>query len=311
MSKFIFIDANSVGYAAVNGTKLMSGQQETTAIIGFLKSLRDVLFRFPGAKPVVLWDGHAQFRYDIFPGYKDRSGKSSSTDDIRARWREQREHVQEILPMLNVTQVVHQDFEADDLACQLGDAYAAKGAEIIFVTGDRDWLQLLTAPNLKWYEHRNKEIVTFDQFEEVSGFKNPSAFVEGKALMGDVSDTIPGVGAIGETTAKALMAEYGSVKAFRELVKSGKVSKVGKALMRLVDDEPFTYRGKEYPAPSESFTRNMKLMDLRRAPKIPSNEIVITKANGIHSEPFAEVCRELAFMSILKDLNNFLAPFNR
>ena len=310
MRKLLLIDGNSIGYASINDTKLMAGEQETTAIYGFLKTLSVTMRKFPDYEPQVLWDGHAQFRYDIFTGYKDRTGKDAKSDDRRKRWKDQREHVKQVLTALNVTQFMHPDYEADDLACQFADIHARNGNQIVLVTGDKDWFQILQ-PNVVWYEHRDNTVVTHDQLFKITGFKTPETFVAGKALMGDTSDTIPGVGGVGKTGAQNLLAEFGSVKAFREAVQQERVKKVSKTLQRLVDDEPFEYRKKQYPAPSESYRRNIRLVDLRRAPKVTTTMLEVTKLGRLDREAFANKCEEYAFASILTTMDDYLVPFQQ
>ena len=310
MRQIMYTDGNSVGYAAQgSGTKLMAGNVETTAIFGVINSIRAALTAFPSSAPYILWDGHAQFRYDIFPGYKDRSGKDEKIDDLRKRWKAQRPLVQDALEFLGVRQLMHPDLEADDLAGQFTDAQIRLGNTVLLYTGDKDWLQLLQ-PGVAWHDHRSGEHVALQGFFDKTGYETPKAFVEAKALTGDASDTIPGVGGIGEKTAQALIAEYKSVAAFRQAAVE-KNLKLPKTLARLVEDQPFEYRKKQYPAPSESFKRNIRLMDLRRAPEVTTERLEVRVPAAVSVDKFQMFCEEHGFQSILNDLPNFLVPFHR
>lgn len=75
---------------------------------------------------------------------------------------------------------------------------------IYLLTGDGDWLQLVRE-NVSWVslrEDAKHKQVNFEQFAELTGLPTPRAFLEAKALQGDTSDNIKGVGGIGDGGAK-------------------------------------------------------------------------------------------------------------
>ena len=112
------------------------------------------------------------------------------------------------------------------------------------------------------------KVVTAGNFAEKTGYATQRQFLEGKALTGDSSDAIPGVGGLGDVGAVDFMAEYGSVKGFLAEAKAGSLpEKLPAALQRFLDNKPFTYRKKEYPPMIGTFVRNMKLMDLMNVEK--------------------------------------------
>lgn len=309
MPKVNLIDGNSIGFAAQNTTPLTTGDgSQTQAIFGFLRTLRASMNKFPEHKPVVLWDGKAQWRYDLYPGYKDRSGKSSKIDESRGQYQRQRPLIGKGLKHLGVTQVISMGAEADDLAFNLCERYESAGYQIVLTTGDKDWMQLINS-NIIWYEHRSdkQRIVTEYNFFDETGYATTAGFIEGKALQGDSSDTIKGVGGIGEAGARNLIAEFGSVAALIAGIKRGEIILKKKALKDLVANAIPNRKGYDTPM-LDAFNRNLKLMDLKRGPTIKIDDISVSR--GIFDrDAFRDFCDNLFFRSIVADFDTWVKPF--
>lgn len=308
----MLLDANSIGFAAQNGTKLTVGERQVQAIFGFLRSLRGAVQKFPNYKPIVLWDGKAKWRFDLFPGYKDRTGKDSKMDAMRESYQEQRPDIARALKYLGVTQAIVLDAEADDLAAQMSMRYSKMGSQVLLVTGDKDWMQLIDE-NVRWYEHRQERsrIVSMHNFFDETGCKTPSIFVQNKALMGDSSDTIPGVGGIGEKGAAEFLAEFGSVDNFFRLADAGELPKKLSVVRKRFANNERPLKSKKYgemPPMRDAYYRNLKLMDLKQAPEIKPSDMRVTKGS-LDVEAFAQFCEEMFFRSILSDINNWVEPF--
>ena len=90
------IDGNSVGHAAHRATKLRSGDMETQAVFGMLRSIRDMKVERPNFEPIVLWDGRAQWRFDLHPEYKSNRDndpkcagccwQTKPSDNLQSEW---------------------------------------------------------------------------------------------------------------------------------------------------------------------------------------------------------------------------------
>lgn len=313
MGKIALLDANSIGFAAQGGTKLTVGSREVQAIFGFIRTLRAIRVRFPECVPIVLWDGKAEWRYNLFPQYKDRSGKNKKIDDMRVAYKDQRPSIARAVKMLGVSQMMVRDAEADDLAASLSRHFSEQGEKVLLVTGDKDWMQLVDQ-NVTWYEHRqeNSRLVTPAELMDEVGFATVDAFVQGKALMGDASDTIPGVGGFGEKGATEFIAEWGTVQKFFDMCDSGLHTPKGKVLQRFANNEaPADSKkyGKMLPM-RDAYQRNLKLMDLRKAPKISKSDIVLNRGK-FDQEAFTKFCEDMFFRSLLSDMEAWVAPFKR
>lgn len=295
MSNLLIIDGNAIAHAAHAGRPLSVGGQNVQAVFGTIKTVRMLKLAYSAFRPIVLWDGRPNFRYELYPEYKaNRKTEDPKVQAEKDDYKSQMPILQAGLFALGVDQIFPKDHEADDLA-GIFVRNKKPNQKIVVVTGDQDWLQFIDK-DVTWYDPIRERFVQTDNFQEFTGYETAESFLHGKALRGDTSDNIKGVGGIGEVGAKALLNEHGSVVNFMKKCKEGYVPK-GKALQRLATKEGF-----------EIFVRNMKIMDLKRAPD-PEKDRVEIKRSQFDSESFQSFCEEWSFQSILRDFENFTLPF--
>jgi 5'-3' exonuclease len=291
----ILVDANSVGYAYHRATKLTVGAFQTQAIFGVFKAVRTLYAGYPDRSVYVLWDGRSERRLALYPDYKgNRKTEDMAPKDraVKEAYKAQVPFTQALLARCGVPQLLYYDMEADDLGGYLSKRLPTP---MLLVTGDRDWQQLIR-PGVTWLEHREDRKVNVDNFFETTGYKTREGFLQGKALQGDTSDNIKGVGGIGEKGAPEFIATYGSVDAFRRTTLPG--VKLPAAHQRLLSD-PDTYA---------RFERNMKLMDLLTVPAPdPAKRHEFNR--GYNAAAVRAICDKLAFISITKDFDNFMRVF--
>lgn len=298
MSKTIIIDGNSIGYAAHYATKLTAGGMETQAIFGFVKTMRQIRQDYPDHKPMVLWDGRAQWRFDMHPDYKSNRDDDPKKVKTKEAYAAQRPYIARALTHLGVRQMTVKTHEADDMAGYLVASLTQKPEnEIVLISGDGDWIQLVR-PNVTWRDMRDdSKVVTIDNLMDKTGYPTPYAFLEGKCLQGDSSDCISGVGGIGEKGAPLFVAEFGSVRKFWQRCDSGEYAPKKKSLQRLAS-----------PEGRAIFGRNLRLMQLLKV-SVPAREAVCVDQGRFNVSGFAELCEELAFLSILRNVEHFTNPF--
>lgn len=301
MSKkhILVVDGNSIAHANHNGTVLTVGGMQVQAIFGFLRSMRALLQKHAGEKElIVLWDGRAQFRFDAFPEYK---GNRDNTDPKEIAHKEARvkqmPFLKKALSMLGVRQLCSENHEADDLGGFLVPRLVAAGYEVTMVTGDKDWLQAV-GPGVLWFDPIRDRSCNIHTFYEFTGYETQTAFVQGKALCGDSSDNVPGVGGIGEKGAPLFLAQWKDVYKFFAAVDAGTAGKLGKVHSRFSE-----------PEGRAAFERNMNLMDWKRSVAPKPGEIVTTPG-VVNVDGFRTLCERLAFASILRDMDQFLRAFN-
>ncbi len=299
MKSSVLIDGNSIGFAAQMspGARLSSGDLDTTGIFGFLRSLRLLREEFAG-NMMVLWDGRS-WRYNAYADYKGNRGADPKIAALRDAWKASRPYVAKLVRLLGLPQLRAANMEADDLAARLRTIQNRQGIEVMLVSSDHDWLQLIN-DQTSLYDPRKQRRVVAGNFTEVTGLPTPKALAEFKALKGDTSDNIPGVGGIGEKTAVKLLGEYGSVSGFLNVMMTDRTAYAATdaRARSLVDDEEKQRR----------FDGNMELiwLDSSKAPKIEGSNLV---PGAFDRNGFEQFCAELAFFSITKDVDAFLAPF--
>lgn len=291
------IDGNAIGFACNSGPKLSVGKQATQATFGVIRTLREMQMRNPQAKKFMLWDGKAKWRYDLYPEYKSNRNKDPKSKAMRAEYKSQQPDIEKAVCALGIDQVRSNDCEADDLAAAYAFIFGGKQWKTQLVTGDGDWLQLVNE-HIEWFDPIRDKFVNHQNFTSQTGFRDPAQFVDNKCLMGDTSDTIKGVGGIGEKGAAQLLKAYGRVSTFLKLYKDGKVVDIPKAWIAL---------GENLKGSQDRYWRNRKLMELR--PNVPGVKDRQTIKGEFDPAAFRHLCEDLAFWSILKDFDTWVAPF--
>lgn len=296
----VLIDMNSIGNAANSTARLTVGDMEVQAIFGVIRTLRGILESYKGWRVWCLWDGQREhsWRKGLLPEYK--ANRDATTPQEQAKkdsYRKQVQLLRQILPYLGLRQLVVTSAEADDCAGYLTRQILANGGSVVLITGDQDWLQLVQK-NVLWIDPIRDRRVSHTDFLEKTGYFSPREFLEGKALQGDGSDNIPGVGGIGEKGAIELLAKYRSVASF----------------LQKYDADPKSIKGKKFtdfaasPAARAAFDRNMKLMNLIDAQKPPVEDVNITRPK-FSEDSFRKIAERLAFRSITVDMDRFIRPF--
>ena len=299
---YLLIDASNIAYAAQAGKKLTVHDMEVQALYNFLRTMRAVSAKFALYTPIVLWDG-TSWRKKYFTDYKaSRTKEAKSKHEIareqeRAALKKQMPLIRKALNTLGVRQVIALNLEADDLAGILVRRYEEQGKRCLMISGDKDWAQLVSETTT-WLDPIRGTRITLANYEEILGVKTPYEFIQVKALMGDSSDNIPGVGGIGEVGAKELINTYGSVNSFISQLLDGTLKKVPKKFSDFANDETKMI----------NFGRNMNLVDLN-SQGIPAPFGLKVYKEQLDKEAFREFCEAYAFQSILKSLDAFCEAF--
>ena len=306
----LLIDGNSILHANHNGTVLTVGGptgMQVQGIYGFLRSLRALLQQTPGEKEaIVLWDGKAQWRLDIFPEYKgNRTQRDAKQQAHHEAFKKQAPVVEKALELLGVKQVRSPLLEADDLAAHFVRVLTGKNP-ITLVSGDKDWLQLVR-PGVTWFDPIRDRRVNHDNFMEHTGYFTTAEFVQGKCLEGDNSDNVNGIPKLGEKTAMAFLAKWGSVERFFAEVDAGNHTPATRKGKTATSKHPEEFLAS--PEGRALFARNTDLMDMNRCRRPEQGEMVIKAAPGSR-EGFITLCQRLAFASILREEAMFLKNFN-
>ncbi|WP_235840459.1 DNA polymerase I [Corynebacterium yudongzhengii] len=185
-----------------------TGGQHTNAIYGFLSMLSSILDDEQPDHVAVAFDvGRKTFRTEMFPEYK------AQREAAPPEFKGQVGILDEVLQALGITTLSVENYEADDIIATLTTAAHEGDYEILIVTGDRDYLQLVDDHTTVLYPMRGVSKLhrfTPAAVEEKYGL-SPQQYPDFAALRGDPSDNLPNIPGVGEKTATKWIVNYGSL----------------------------------------------------------------------------------------------------
>lgn len=191
-----------------------SGGQHTNAVYGFLSMFANIIAEEKPTHAAVAFDvGRKTFRTERFPEYKAQ--REASPPEFKG----QVPIIEEVLGELGIVTLSKENYEADDIVATLvTEARAGGDFEIVLVSGDRDYIQLVDASTTLLYPTRgvsNMTRFTPESVEEKYGL-TPAQYPDFAALRGDPSDNLPSVPKVGEKTATKWITEYGDLEGLIE-----------------------------------------------------------------------------------------------
>jgi DNA polymerase I len=201
----LLLDTFSLFFRAFFALPPMSTQrgEATNALYGFSALVLKLLREYPGAKLCFALDTGPTFRHREFEPYKAQRA-AAPTPLV-----EQLRRLNGLLEQFGVPMLGAPGFEADDVLASVAAELRAADAPALIVSGDRDLLQLADGSvRVHFVGRRGKDAVTYDAAAVLERFGvPPSQLPSFTALVGDVSDNLPGVPGIGPTTAKKLLQQ--------------------------------------------------------------------------------------------------------
>ena len=214
MQKLMLLDAYALifraYYGLIRSPRINSKGQNTSAAFGFINTLEELLrTENPDFVAVAFDPPGGTFRHEQFPEYK--ATRDETPEDIR--WAVP--VIKDFLTAYGIKMVEVPNYEADDVIGTLAHRGAKDGLEVVMVTPDKDYAQLVQ-PNVsmlrpqsgaKGYERLGVEEVK-TKFE----VENPLQVIDLLGLMGDSADNIPGCPGVGAKTAVKLLADFGSIE---------------------------------------------------------------------------------------------------
>jgi DNA polymerase-1 len=208
MKKFVIIDGHALiyrGYYAIPQLRTTNGEL-VNAVYGFSTVLLSMLQKLRPDYLAVAFDLKGPtFRHEAYDGYK--ATRSETPDDLLP----QVPRVRQVVEAFQIPVFQQPGFEADDLIGTLSKKIAAHpDVEFLIVSGDMDLTQLVN-DQVKMLAPLSgfNDVKTYDAQAVMDKYGiEPSQIVDFKAMVGDVSDNIPGVAGIGKKTAAKLLFQY-------------------------------------------------------------------------------------------------------
>jgi len=196
-------------YALIKNPRLNSKGMNTSAIMGFVNTLEDVLRNENPSYIGIAFDPSGKtFRHKLYPDYK---AQRQATPEVI---RQSIPIIKDIIRAYNIPILESAGFEADDVIGTLSKKADEKGIFTYMVTPDKDYAQLV-GNNVVMYRPQTAkgfELLDEKKVLEKYSLSNPSQVIDLLGLMGDSSDNIPGCPGVGEKTAQKLIKEFGSIE---------------------------------------------------------------------------------------------------
>lgn len=192
-------------YAFIRNPRVDSKGRDTSAIFGFALMLEEILEREqPEMIGVVFDPPGGTFRHREYPEYK--ANRDETPEGIRLAV----PYIKQLLEAYRIPCIEVADFEADDVIGTLARKAEQAGLEVMMVTPDKDYGQLVS-PLVKMYrpaQGGGYEVWGEAEVRERFGLQSSSQVIDYLALVGDTADNIPGCKGIGPKTAEKLLSEY-------------------------------------------------------------------------------------------------------
>ena len=215
MAKLFLLDAYALIYRAYYGfiknPRINSRGENTSAVLGFVNTLEEILTKENPEYIGVAFDPHGPtFRHEAFPEYKAQ--REETPEGIRFAV----PIIKDVLKAYRIPVLEVAGFEADDVIGTLAkQSESIDGIETYMMTPDKDYGQLV-ARNVKMYKPRYDggfDILGEEEVKAKYGISQVGQVIDLLGLMGDTSDNYPGCPGVGEKTAVKLINEFGSIDA--------------------------------------------------------------------------------------------------
>ena len=243
-------------YAFIKNPRINSKGMNTSAIMGFMNSLLDVIKREKPDHLAVCFDkGGSQERTEMFTEYKANRDETPEGIVIAVPY------IQKILEAMHIPVVVKAGFEADDIIGTLAKQAEKEDYQTFMVTPDKDFAQLVSE-NIFMYRPARMgngiEVWGIPEVQAKFEVERPEQVIDYLGMMGDSVDNIPGLPGVGDKTAKKFIKQFGSMEnllenldqvqgKLKEKIEANKdLGVLSKKLATIITDVPVQFNEKDY-----------------------------------------------------------------
>ncbi|MCG9791555.1 DNA polymerase I [Flavobacterium algicola] len=243
-------------YAFIKNPRINSKGMDTSAILGFMNSLMDVIKREKPDHLAVAFDkGGSDLRNELFPAYKANRDETPEAIKIAIPY------IQDLLKAMHIPIIEVAGCEADDLIGTIAKQAEKENYKVFMVTPDKDFAQLVSENIFMYKPARMGNGIEIWGIPEVLAkfeIERPEQVIDYLGMMGDAADNIPGLPGVGEKTAKKFLAAYGSMEnllanthelkgAIKTKIEDNKeLGLLSKRLATIILDCPVTFNEEDY-----------------------------------------------------------------
>ena len=213
MDKLFLLDAYALIYRAyyafIKNPRINSKGMNTSAVMGFVNTLNEILTKEQPTHIGVAFDHGKTFRDEAFPAYKAQ--REETPEDIRASV----PIIKDIIRAMRIPVLQADGFEADDVIGTLATKAGQAGIKTYMLTPDKDYGQLVSDNVFMFRPRHGGGYETMGPREVCDKYAldSPAQVIDLLALMGDSADNFPGCPGVGPKTAAKLIAEFGGIDA--------------------------------------------------------------------------------------------------
>ncbi|AKA35518.1 DNA polymerase I [Flagellimonas lutaonensis] len=264
-------------YALIKNPRINSKGMDTSAIMGFMNSLFDVIKRERPDHLAVAFDkGGSVERTEAFEDYKANRDETPEAIQIAVPY------IHKILEAMHIPIVELEGYEADDLIGTLAKQAEKEGYKVYMVTPDKDFGQLVSE-NIFMYRPARMgngiEIWGIPEVQKRFGVERPEQVIDYLGMMGDASDNIPGLPGVGDKTAKKFIQEFGSMEGLlantdklkgkmkEKVEENAELGRLSRQLAEIKTDCDVTFDAKDYemcPPDAEKVQEIFEELEFRR-----------------------------------------------
>ncbi len=243
-------------YAFIKNPRINSKGFDTSAILGFMNSLFEIIrSQKPDYIGVAFDKGGSVTRSEMFVEYKSNRDKTPEPIIMAIPY------IKNILEGMNIPILEQEGFEADDIIGTVAKKAEKKNFQVFMVTPDKDFSQLVSENIFLCKPARmgnGMEIWGTKEVNEKFETESPEQVIDFLGMMGDSVDNIPGLPGVGEKTAKKFLKEYGSLenllsnshlipgKLGEKITNNKELGIISKELAKIILDVPITYNLKDF-----------------------------------------------------------------
>ena len=214
MDKLFLLDAYALiyraYYALIKNPRINSKGFNTSAVLGFVNTLEDVLKKENPTHIGIAFDPSGPtFRHEAYEQYK---AQREETPEVI---RQSVPIIKDVIRAYRIPILEMPGFEADDVIGTLATEAGKQGIKTYMMTPDKDYGQLVSENVFMYrpkYGDKEFEVLGVEEVKAKFNIESPLQVIDMLGLMGDSSDNIPGCPGVGEKTAQKLIAQYGSIE---------------------------------------------------------------------------------------------------
>lgn len=281
-------------YAFIKNPRINSKGLDTSAIMGFMNSLLDVIKREKPDHLAVAFDkGGSEARLEMFEAYKANRDETPEAIKIAVPY------IQEILKAMHIPVIEMSGYEADDIIGTLSKQAEKQGYITYMVTPDKDFAQLVSE-NIFVYRPARMgngiEIWGIPEVQEKFEVSHPEQVIDYLGMMGDAVDNIPGFPGVGEKTAKKLIAEFGNMenllantdklkgKMKENIENNAEQGLLSKKLARIILDVPVKFHEEDFELNTPDFEKVKAIFHDLEFRQLTENLVKTFRLEGVQIE---------------------------